>query len=616
MEPDFTGYATRANIKCSDGRTIRENAFAHQDGAKVPLVWNHNHNDVDNVLGHAYLENRKDGVYVRGYFNDQPKSQAAKEMVEHGDITALSIYANRLQQTGGDVLHGDIREVSLVMAGANPGAYIDNVIQHSDDGGEDTIDYTSAVIFGNDNIMVHSDTPPATPPKTKKVPGEKPPLTPKATDSKTPPADDGETVADVFNTLTDKQKNVVYAMIGEALDEANGGESGTTSQSDIDDTTNYEGADTMKHNLFDSATQPAENENVLSHAEQLAIIKDATRYGSLRQSAIEHKAQDAVYEASDNSRALQHGITNIDYLFPDAKNLNPTPGFITKKRDWVDAVMSTVHHTPFSRIKSMFADLTADDARARGYIKGKQKVDEVFSLLKRTTTPTTVYKHQKLDRDDVVDIVDFDVVAWLKSEMRMMLDEEIAIAILIGDGRLSSSDDHINDTCIRPIWTDDDLYTIKKLLTFTANETSDAKAKAFIQMAIRSRKDYQGSGNPVLFTTEDTLDDMLLMEDQQGRIIYDTIDKLTTALRVTNIVTVPRMEGRTRTSSTDTLSLMGIIVNLADYTVGADKGGEVNLFDDFDIDFNAQKYLIETRCSGALTVPHSAIVIESKTATA
>ena len=559
---DFSGWATRNNLRCSDGRIIMKNAFKHNDGQTVPLVWNHQHNDPHNVLGHALLENRDEGVYAYCKFNETESGKNAKLLVEHGDVTALSIYANRLKQQGPHVIHGSIREVSLVLAGANPEAFIDNVIRHGEYSDEEAIIYT-----GENIAIYHAD---------EKKEEEK---TVENKERK-----NEETIADVFNTLTEKQKMVVYAMIGQALEEKEKSE-----DYDDDDDISKGGNKTMKHNVFD---QEYAVNDVLSHSEVEAIFSDVKRYGSLR---------DAV---------LAHGIENIDYLFPDAKTVTNTPQFIQRDTGWVKKVMNSVHHTPFSRIKSIFADITEEDARAKGYIKGNLKKEEVFSLLKRTTTPTTIYKKQKLDRDDIVDIVDFDVVAWLKAEMRMMLDEEIARAILVGDGRLASSDDKINEQNIRPIWTDADLYTIKAPIIVSANATADEKAKAFIRAAIKSRKNYKGSGEPTLYTTEDVLTDCLLMEDTTGRIIYDSVTKLATALRVKEIVTVPVMENLRRNDGGTTYELMGIIVNLTDYNVGADKGGAVNLFDDFDIDYNAQKYLIETRCSGALIKPYSAIALE------
>jgi HK97 family phage prohead protease len=560
---DFSGWATRNNLKCSDGRTIIKDAFKDNDGQTVPLVWNHQHSDPLNVLGHALLENRNEGVYAYCKFNDTESGKNAKLLVEHGDVSALSIYANQLKQQGSNVLHGAIRELSLVLAGANPGAFIDSVIRHGDISNEEAIIYT-----GENIALYHVDEDKEDKPEDKKE------------ETKSEKKEDEETVADVFETLNEKQKTVVYAMIGQALEETNNDDS-------------KGGTKEMKHNIFDK--EDKEQKDVLSHSDMKAIFNDVKRYGSLRDSAI------------------AHGIEDIEYLFPDAKNVTNTPVFISRDQGWVSDVMNGTHHTPFSRIKSIFADITEDEARAKGYIKGDLKKDEVFSLLKRTTTPTTIYKKQKLDRDDVIDITDFDVVAWLKTEMRMMLDEEIARAVLVGDGRNAAADDKISELNIRPIWTDDDLYTIKTPVVVTPDSTADQRAKAFIRACIKSRKNYKGSGSPTLYTTEDMLTDCLLMEDGVGRIIYDSVDKLATAIRVKKIVTVPVMEGLFRSVSGLTLTpvpLLGIIVNMVDYNIGADKGGAVNMFDDFDIDYNAQKYLIETRCSGALVKPYSAIALE------
>lgn len=568
MDYDFCGWATRNNIQCSDGRIIRKDAFKSNDGQKVPLVWNHQHNDPTNILGHAMLENREEGVYAYCTFNNTDVAKDAKSLVEHGDISSLSIYANKLKQNGPNVMHGQIREVSLVLAGANPEAYIENIISHGEDSDDEAIMY-----FGEDLELKHSDD--------SKEEAELKKESKKMAEKSTPEKDD-RTIGDVFDTLTEDQKTAVYAIIGQILED-----NGIGKDSEEDDKK-------MKHNVFEGDNY--DTNDTLSHSDMQAIISDAKRYGSMK---------DAV---------LAHGIEHIDYLFPEAANVENMPSFIQRDMTWVGEVMNAVHHTPFSRIKSTFANITEDDARAKGYIKGKKKKDEVFSLLKRTTSPTTIYKKQKLDRDDVVDITDFDVVAWLKSEMRMMLDEEIARAILVGDGRLSSSDDKINEQNIRPIYTDDSLYTIREQIKFSATATADEKAKSFIRQSIKARKEYKGSGSPILYTTEDVLTDCLLLEDTTGRIIYDTVEKLATALRVKKIVTVPVMEGYKKTGEdSKEYSLMGIIVNLADYNVGADKGGAVNMFDDFDIDYNAQKYLIETRCSGALIKPYSAIVIEATT---
>lgn len=558
MKYDFSGWATRANLKCSDGRTIMRDAFKQNDGQKVPLVWNHQHDDPNEVLGHALLENREDGVYAYCSLNDTEAGKTAKLLIQHGDISALSIYANQLKQNMSNVVHGNIREVSLVLAGANPGASIQSVIQHGA-----TIEDEAMIYTGEELSIMHSDDP--------KPPVEKPE---KNTD------ENGETIGDIFNTLNEKQKEVVYALIGEALEN-----------------NNSEGGDnTMKHNVFDQSEEQ-NSENVLSHSEMQTIIEDGKRFGSLKESFLQH--------------ADEYGIENIEYLFPEAKSLNTPPDFIKREMGWVQTVMSGVHHTPFSRIKSMFADITADEARARGYMKGKLKKEEVFGLLKRTTTPTTIYKKQKLDRDDVIDITDFDVVAWLKSEMRMMLEEEMARAILIGDGRLPSSDDKINEQNIRPIWKDEELYTIRGIVKGDDSDKA-ALATEFIDQSVRSMTDYRGSGSPTAYMTAEMLTECLLLKDTNGKRIYSNENEVATAMRASKIVTVPVMNNQTRKEGSDTYTLQAIIVNLNDYNVGADKGGAINMFDDFDIDYNQQKYLIETRCSGALTKPFSAIVLETK----
>ena len=573
----FSGWATRNNLTCGDGRVIRKDAFKDNDGKKVSLVWNHEHNDPLAVLGHAFLENREDGVYAYGYFNDSEAGQAAEKLVHNGDVSSLSIWANKLKQNTlpngcKEVVHGEIRELSLVLAGANPGAYIDCVMAHSDDADEDSI---SELYAGyNENIVIHSAE------SNEKEENEM------ADDIKK--TDGEETVEDVFNTLTEKQKTVVYAMIGQIMED--NGINDDDDDENNDEMGHSEGDDYMKRNVFDNDEQQDE---VLSHAAMETIIGDAKRFGSLKESFLAH--------------ADEYGIEQIDYLFPEAKTLNNPPEFIKRDTGWVSTVMGAVHHTPFSRIKSVFANITEDEARAKGYIKGNLKKEEVFSLLKRTTTPTTIYKKQKLDRDDVIDITDFDVVAWLKSEMRIMLDEEIARAILIGDGRLSSSDDKINESNIRPVVSDAELYTIRQKVSVAANATDDDKAKAMIKAAVKARKNYKGSGNPTFFTTEDWLTNALLLEDTQGHRLYKNDSEVAAAMRVSKIVTVPVMEGVKGPEGGD---LIGIIVNLADYNVGADKGGAVNMFDDFDIDYNQQMYLIETRCSGALIKPYSAIELE------
>lgn len=558
---DFSGWATRNDLKCADGRIIRKDAFKCNNGQKVPLVWNHQHNDPLNVLGHALLENRDEGVYAYCSFNNSESGQAAREVVEHGDICALSIFANQLQQRGPDVLHGVIREVSLVMAGANPGAFIESIIKHGEECDEEGIIYTGEPI-----TLAHAAEAAN---EDNNVQTEK--------------KEDNRTVADVFDTLTEDQKTVVYAIIGQVLENNKAG-ADTKNDSEEEDSK-------MQHNLFDPETQ--DTTKTLSHDAVQTIIGDAKRCGSMKASVLEHSAE--------------YGIDQIDYLFPEAKSLNNPPEFIKRDTGWVGKVMGKVHHTPFSRIKSVFANITEDEARAKGYFKGNLKKEEVFSLLKRTTSATTVYKKQKMDRDDKIEITDFDVIAWLKSEMRMMLDEELARAYLIGDGRLASSDDKINESNIRPIYKDDDLYTIKRKVPVAKGADEDAKARSFIKQVIRARKDYKGSGNPDLYTTEDMLTSMLLLTDTTGRDLYTDESQLAKKLRVNEIITVPVMEGIKGVNGGD---LMGIVCNLRDYNVGADKGGAINMFEDFDIDYNQEKFLIETRCSGALTKPYSAIALE------
>ena len=600
---DFAGWATRNDLRCGDGRVIRHNAFKCCDGKKVPLVWNHGHNDPFNVLGHGFLENRDEGVRVYGYLNHSEAGETAREYLKHGDIESLSIYANQLIQNGPDVMHGNIREVSLVLSGCNPGAYIDEVMVHSDDGSE------GAVIFTGEEIeMYHSDDAGSDANKKSAEPKEPPKEEKKMADSK------GKTVQDVLDELTEEQLTVVEALVGMAAK----GELGDDKEEE-----------SMKHNVFDNDMQDDYTGGAfLSHADQEAIIAGMKQYGSLKESfmahsdmmgfddgALMHSGTDGI-EYSNNVQ--DYFVNDPSFLFPEAKSLYNTPKFIKRKTEWVGSVMSGTKHSPFSRVKTMFADITEDDARAKGYIKGKLKKEEVFSLLKRTTTPTTVYKKQKMDRDDVLDITDFDAVAWIKAEMREMLDEELARAIMVGDGRLASSDDHINDQNIRPIWTDADLFTIKRRITFSNGMDAAAKAKLVIQEAVRARKDYRGSGQPTLFTTEDWLTEMLLLEDTNQHRLYKDAGEVASAMRVSRIVTVPVMENLSREvplagGTTEDRALIGIIVNLTDYTIGADKGGAVNMFDDFDIDYNQQKYLIETRCSGALTVPFSAIVLESVT---
>ena len=605
---DFGGYATRYNIKCADGRTIKPHAFDDCDGQTVPLVWDHNHKSPLNVLGHALLSVREDGVYADATFNETTQGQNARELVRNGDIKALSIYANQLKQNGGDVVHGMIREVSLVLAGANPGAFIDTAIAHNAYD-EDPDEAIMAMYLESDSLeLAHSeeeesaDEEPAIEEQkeTEEMNGNENILEHSAEE---------ETVEDVVNSMNEKQKKVLAFLVGKAAEGAK--------KSDDSD----KGED-MKHNVFDTES----NGEHLAHSMftrevQGDIIKDMKKFGSLKESFLAHKEEMGIEDVimhGDNDHGIEYSedvqsymVNDPSFLFPEAKALNNPPAWIKRDTGWVAGVLSGTKHVPFSRIKSVFADITEDEARAKGYVKGNRKTEEVFTLLKRTTTPQTIYKKQKMDRDDVIDITDFDVVAWIRGEMRIMLDEEIARAILVGDGRLSSSDDKISEDHIRPIWTDDDLFTIKQFVTYTQEDTPDDKAKAYIRAAVKARKDYKGSGNPVFYTTEDVLTDMLLLEDNMGHRLYKSEAELATAMRVSRIVTVQVMEGLQREVDHVDRDLIGIIVNLSDYTVGADKGGAISMFDDFDIDYNQQKYLIETRCSGALTVPYSAIVIES-----
>lgn len=573
MKFDFSGYATKNDLKCADGRTIRHNAFKENDGHTVPLVWQHIHNDPGNVLGHAVLENRDDGVYTFCKFNDTPAGQNAKLLVQHGDITSLSIYANKLVQKGQDVIHGAIREVSLVLSGANPGALIDNLsISHSDGGYTDVDDeaiiYTGLPI--SEEELEHEDK------EEKKDMGQ----------------NGSKTVQDVFDSMSEEQKNVVYAMLAQATEDV---EHGYYDEEDELEHDNLGGGYDMKRNVFDN-DQGEKTGAVLSHSQIKMIFEDAQKTGSLKESMLAH--------------AVTYGIDDIDILFPDAKTLTPTPDFISRRMGWVPGVINGTHHSPFSRIKSVHADITADEARAKGYVKASLKTEEVFGLIQRVTTPTTIYKKQKLDRDDIIDITDLDVVAWLKMEMRMMLDEELARAVLIGDGREPGSPDKIKEEHIRPIYKDDDMYAHKVTLD------NEVDTDDIVEAIIRSRKHYKGSGNPVLYTTTDLLTDMLLSKDQMGRRLYSTEAELASTLRVSSIVEVEVMDGVTREDDDELvdLDLLGIIVNLKDYNMGADKGGQVSMFDDFDIDYNQYKYLIETRCSGALTKPKSAIVIERRQA--
>lgn len=635
---DFSGWATKANLLCSDGRVILKDAFKHHDGQTVPLVWNHQHNSPEEVLGHALLENREDGVYAYCSFNDTPSGQNAKLLVQHGDVNQLSIWANKLKQNGRNVIHGMIREVSLVLAGANPGASINpDSIVHGELPEDEGYIYTGEYIE-NVEPLFHSDTEkkgeedvaeetkkPEVAEKEETVADVFETLSEKQKqavyaiigqaiedakgEAKHSDEDEEEeviehaaetenneeTVADVFETLSEKQKNVVYAIIGEALADKDDDKDDDEEDNEDEDVKHSEGGEeNMKTNVFDNETR---NEEILAHSEMAAIFEDAKRGGSLKEAV------------------LAHGIEEIEILFPDAKTLTNEPGFIKRNDDWVAKVLNGVHHSPFSRIKTIFADITAAQARAKGYQKGKLKIEEVFKLLKRVTNPTTVYKKQALDRDDMLDITDFNILPWLKGEVRMMLNEELARAFLVGDGRdpVEEADDKIDEECIRPIWKMEDLFTVKVAVPTKAEDTAEDKAKAFIKACIKSRKNYKGSGNPDMFMSEDMLTDCLLIEDVNGRVIYDSVAKLAATLRVREIIPVPVMEGLTRTDKDgNTFELAAIYVNLKDYNVGTDKGGEVNFFDDFDIDYNKHKYLMETRCSGTLVKPYSAVAIEFK----
>ena len=585
---DCSGWATKANVRCYDGLVIAQDAFKECSGKVVPMVYNHDHSNVDNVIGHCLLENRPGGVYCYAKFNDTDTGRTARKCVESGDLSAFSIFANGLKKVGSTVKHGFIREVSLVLAGCNPGALIDEVVKHSADedyeGGE-------AFIYNEDGLsLTHGMDPEGNPLEdlTHSADSGDAVTDDKATQEEAKMADEkneGKTLEQVYNSMTDEQKECCHALVGLALEEQEGG--------DNDD---GEEDDTVKQNVFDKDT----NATVLKHSieEINNVVKTAKSHGTMKA---------AFEDAGMDSDELAHSIDNIDWLFPEDHLLDTTPCIIDKPDDWVSVVMGAVHHIPFSRFKSMFADLTEEDARAKGYIKGNFKKEEVFGLLRRSTSPTTVYKKQKLDRDDVIDITSFDVVAWLKQEMRLKLNRELALAYLLGDGRLAASEDKIDENCIRPVFNDSDLFTIKVQCKTTGLTTVEDKYKALIKQILRSRKEYRGSGTPTLFTTEDALTEMLLLEDGIGHPLYADEAALARKLRVKNIVTIPEMEGRKGAKGGD---LVCLIVNLADYTVGADKGGAVSMFDDFDIDFNAQKYLIETRCSGALTTPFSAMAVE------
>lgn len=597
---DFSGYVTRNNVRCADGRVIKKDAFKVNDGTKVPLVWNHQHNSVQQVLGHTILENREDGVYGYSYFNKTAAGQDAKETVRNGDVTNMSIWANNLQQIGPDVHHGVIREVSLVLAGANPGAFIESVMAHGEpmeDGDDEGIFYLNDGIIITHAIDDKNDPEPETESKKEEKKVAK------------------KTVADVYGTLNDDQKKAVAVIVGAAVEEAkkNGGSSSDDEK----------GGDEMRHSIFDGQDeQQGRNTFVLTKEDFSDMVKEAKKNGGSMREAF-HSLFDTEDEdgnvlvhsipttgmttPSSSTSTQSYGFRDPDMLFPEYKTLQTQPEWISRNMDWVTKVLNGVHHTPFSRIKSVYADITEDAARAKGYIKGNLKKEEVFTLLKRTTDPQTIYKKQKMDRDDIIDITDFDVVAWIRAEMRVMLNEEIARAILIGDGRAADSDDKIKEQHVRPIATDVDLYSVKVKVTTTGDAADDASNT--IDEIIRSRKKYKGSGNPTLFTTEDVVTEMLLLKDGIGHHLYKTGEELATALRVKEIVTVEPMEGHKITVNGASKNLLGIIVNLADYNVGADKGGAISMFEDFDIDYNQRKYLIETRISGALIKPFSALVI-------
>lgn len=595
---DFVGYATRNDLQCSDGRVIRKNAFKDCDGKRVPLVWNHQHDDVSNVIGYADLQNVSDGVLAHCAFNSTQKGKDGKECVEHGDVVSLSIYANQLKQVGGDVLHGMIREVSLVLAGANPGAYIEEVLTHGDEDGM----FSAEIYSGQPIELCHAEE-------------EKKEEKSVADNEK---KESGKTIGEIVETMNDEQKQALYALVGLAAE-------GAEADEDEDDNEDSEGGNEMKHNAFDGASNgvytgavPVDMSLIHSAAKKVGSYKEAVSQ-MIENGELTHAMtvpMDGMTGPSQATANQTYGFRDPDMLFPEYKSLNTPPEWIKRDTGWVSVFLNGAHHLPFSRIKSQFADLTGEQARARGYMKGNMKKEQVFSLLKRTTDPQTIYKKQKMDRDDTIDIVDFDVIAWIKGEMRGQLDEEIARAGLIGDGRLASDDDKISEDHIRPIATDVPLFTIRATVAPGANEQE--MAKNFIVSAIKARKNYKGSGNPILFTTEDVLTAMLLIEDGIGHFLYASEQELCTRLRVSRIITVEVMEGfhvdTTDYDQTTGVELLGIIVNPVDYSYGADKGGAVALFDDFDIDVNQMKYLIETRCSGALTKPFSAIRLTKATA--
>lgn len=591
MKYDFGGWATRNNLRCADGRIIRKNAFKVNDGQKVPLVWNHQHNSASDVLGHAKLENRNEGVYAYCSFNNTAAGNDAKEAVKHGDVTALSIWANNLQQNGSEVLHGSIREVSLVLAGANPGAFIESVLAHGE-----PMDYDDeeGIFYTDDDIIVHADL----------ETGDD------EVEEEDEEVDEDKTVKEVFDTLNDEQKKAVAIIIGQAIEDARG-------ENDEEEEMEVEEDEEVKHNLFDDDDMQQDGVTHLSHSDMETIFTNAKRCGSLKEAVMEYIGEDAILSHSIDTTGMTtaigkqtYGFNDPEMLFPEYRTVNGnTPEWLSRNMDWVTKVMGGVHHTPFSRIKSVFADITEDDARAKGYLKGKMKKEEFFTTLKRTTDPQTVYKKQKMDRDDIIDITDFDVVAWIRAEMRVMLNEELARAILIGDGRASDSDDKIKEDHVRPIVKDVPLFNT--VIKITAGTDEAGTAKNTINGIIRGRKNYKGSGNPTFFTTEDVLTEMLLLEDNNGRAIYKTEQELATKLRVKEIVTVEVMDNQ-KVGEDD---LLGVIVNLSDYNVGADRGGEINTFEDFDIDYNQHKYLIETRVSGSLIKPYSALTIVKAKAT-
>jgi len=619
---DFAGYVTKNNVRCSDGVVIRENAFADQNGSTVPLVWQHNHDDPEAVIGHAVLENRKDGVYGYIKLNDSEAGRAAKTIVDAGDVNSMSIWANNLKRAGvgrKDIVHGVIREVSLVLSGANPGAQIEatNVVHGADGEWDEGIIWTDGVVRADDmpDEIEHAATKEQEK-KDEKVEDSQTEIPSSESEeaAETKPTKESEdqkmaenttntdekTVKDVIDSMTEEQKNVMYALIGQALEES--GDKGTE-EKDTEDT------EMVKHNAFEDNNGRGYTEDVISHDAMMEVMEDGRRCGSLREAARRHGMENLDYIQHDDTQT--YGMTNVDYLFPDYKSLTDKPTFISRDMAWVESLMGSVRKVPFSRIKSLHADITADEARALGYIKGKLKKDEVFALLKRTTDPQTIYKKQRIDRDDVSDITDFDVVAFLKGEMQVMLKEEIARCILVGDGRTAASEDHVSETHVRPIWTDEDLYTIKVAVNSGTDATDDSLAKALIKAAVKAHVDYKGSGNPIMFVSDAQLTNMLLLEDTIGRPLYTDVNALASKLLVSKIVAVPVLANQTRTDSDGNVrTLAAIIVNPRDYTIGSDKRGQTSLFEDFDIDYNQMKYLIETRISGAMTVPYGAIALE------